>query len=612
METTELLKYLKFAQQNGYVLYINGIKGKNSEIYVDSYKSDKLEGRFYSSNRQMSYYYKNIVSCKFSNQDEQKEFEKWLFKEIYGEDIAKRIAYFKEYYKQIIEKEPDKVEELGGNQENVLKKQKLECLEKMFAQIYQDPNNYLRQYILGSINDIDEREETNPILLLSHSNFSQKKAIENALSKPVTIIEGPPGTGKTTTILSIVSNLLVRGNRVVVVSKNNSAIENIKEELDKFQLPRFYLRLGRKKLIETKVNPNIKSWVQETLIFQESFEEENDEYDDLYKLYSELQTIEKDINELIGKKNKLQENENMLRHIEKRGEAFQIDHFQMEKEFPKIKKFQNKSIDYMRREIDRIAHSLQQLDYGNYYSIMNRLKNGFIWKMGRKRFEAEGIMLQFQLEYLYLLQEIQILSEELKNAGLEDKQKKLKKIYDEQYVDLSVKLLRQFLYKFFSDVNYRSMAESIINYEDIDIYDKCKDKIHKMYPVILTTADAFPFNFKDYFNGSQKIDYIIMDEASQCDILAALPILHLAKHCVIVGDQKQLSAITDEAMKVGLPKVEKEYDFFSENFLSSIKKVWDPPVVLLREHYRCDYSIINYCNKYFYNNELINLYRISS
>lgn len=605
METTELLKYLKFAQQSGYVLYINGIKGKSSKIYVDSYKSDKLEGRFCSSNKQMSYYYKNIVSCRFFVQAEQRKFEKWVCKEIYGEDTAKRIEYFKEYYKQIIEKEPDKLKELDENQKNVLKQQKLKCLEEMFAQIYQDPNNYLRQYILGSINDINERVETNPILLLSRSNFSQKQAIENALSKPVTIIEGPPGTGKTTTILSIVSNLLVRGNKVVVVSKNNSAIENIKEELDKFQLPRFYLRLGRKKLIETKVNPNIKSWVQETFMYQESFEEENDEYDDLYKLYSELQTIEKDINELIEKKNQLQEDENMLRHIEKRGEAFQINHFQMEKEFPKIKKFQNRSIENMRREIDRIAHSLQQLDYENYYSIMNRLKNGFIWKMGRKRFETEGMMLQFQLEYLYLIQEIQILSEELKNAGLEDKQKKLKMIYDEQYVDLSVKLLRQFLYKFFSDVDYCSMAKSIIKCEDINIYDKCKDKIHKMYPVILTTADAFPFNFKDYFNGSQKIDYIIMDEASQCDILAALPVLYLAKHCVIVGDQKQLSAITDETIKVGLPEVEKEYDFFSENFLSSVKKVWDPPVVLLREHYRCDYTIINYCNKYFYNNELI-------
>ena len=125
METTELLKYLKFAQQSGYVLYINGIKGKSSKIYVDSYKSDKLEGRFCSSNKQMSYYYKNIVSCRFFVQAEQRKFEKWVCKEIYGEDTAKRIEYFKEYYKQIIEKEPDKLEELDENQKNVLKSPKL-------------------------------------------------------------------------------------------------------------------------------------------------------------------------------------------------------------------------------------------------------------------------------------------------------------------------------------------------------------------------------------------------------------------------------------------------------------------------------------------------------
>lgn len=84
METTELLKYLKFAQQNGYVLYINGIKGKNSEIYVDSYKSDKLEGRFYSSNRQMSYYYKNIVSCKFSNKMSKRSLKNGYSKKFMG------------------------------------------------------------------------------------------------------------------------------------------------------------------------------------------------------------------------------------------------------------------------------------------------------------------------------------------------------------------------------------------------------------------------------------------------------------------------------------------------------------------------------------------------
>lgn len=612
MERTEVLKYLKFAQQMGYVLDIEGMTGKHSEIYVDNCENDRLEGRFCSDDKKMSYYYKNIASCRFISQTDQEEFEKkQTVEELYGEqaeEITKRIEHFREYYKQIVEneKESDELQESDKSQKNKLKTIKLERLDKIFDQIYLDPDNFLLQYILGAMNDRNEEAEAQPILLLSHSNFSQKQAIENALSKPVSVIEGPPGTGKTTAILSIVSNLLIRGKRVVVVSKNNSAIDNIKEELDKFFLPPFYLRLGSKhKIIEKEVNPNIKSWVQAALEYEKPFEEDSDKYNDLYQLYSELQTIEKEINELVEKKNRLQEDENMIRHIEKRGDTFQIDASQMEKEFPGIKRFRNRRIESMRHEIDRIAYSLQQLDYENHYSIWNRLKNSFIWRMNRNRFETEGLMLQFQLEYLYLLKEIQQLSAELKNAGLEEKQEQLKKIYDEQYVNLSVQLLQQFLYKFFSAANYRSMAESIINCEDTNVFAKCKEEIRRLYPVVLTTADALLFNSGDYFSGNQKIDYMIMDEASQCDLIAAIPVLHMAKHCVIVGDQKQLSAITDETMKDGLPEVEKAYDFFSENFLSSVKKIWNPPVVLLREHYRCDYAIINYCNKYFYDNELI-------
>ena len=111
-------------------------------------------------------------------------------------------------------------------------------------------------------------------------------------------------------------------------------------------------------------------------------------------------------------------------------------------------------------------------------------------------------------------------------------------------------------------------------------------------------------NFFGVTQNGDKIDYIIIDESSQCDILSALPLLYIAKSIIIVGDEKQLSAITDlDKSKVEI-NVKKEYDYTEENFLSSIKKIINPPEKTLVEHYRCDYNIINYCNKFFYDNQL--------
>jgi DNA replication ATP-dependent helicase Dna2 len=74
-------------------------------------------------------------------------------------------------------------------------------------------------------------------------NEAQEAAVAQALGEdgPV-LIHGPPGTGKTTVIAAIVSELVARGERVLVVSGTNTAVDNILVHLDSHEVD--FLRLG--------------------------------------------------------------------------------------------------------------------------------------------------------------------------------------------------------------------------------------------------------------------------------------------------------------------------------------------------------------------------------
>ena len=67
-------------------------------------------------------------------------------------------------------------------------------------------------------------------------NISQKQAVDNALCNNLSVIEGPPGTGKTQTILNIIANAVIRGESIAVVSSNNSATKNIIDKLKKYEV----------------------------------------------------------------------------------------------------------------------------------------------------------------------------------------------------------------------------------------------------------------------------------------------------------------------------------------------------------------------------------------
>ena len=61
---------------------------------------------------------------------------------------------------------------------------------------------------------------------------SQKSAIQLCLDcVDVGIIHGPPGIGKTTAVVEYVSQEVARGNRVLVCSASNAAVDNVVERL---------------------------------------------------------------------------------------------------------------------------------------------------------------------------------------------------------------------------------------------------------------------------------------------------------------------------------------------------------------------------------------------
>ncbi|MBL0732038.1 MAG: DUF559 domain-containing protein [Desulfosarcina sp.] len=108
-------------------------------------------------------------------------------------------------------------------------------------------------------------------------------------------------------------------------------------------------------------------------------------------------------------------------------------------------------------------------------------------------------------------------------------------------------------------------------------------------------------------------DLAILDEASQCDIPSAIPIIFRAKRVGVVGDPHQLShttrlSRTKDALlrkRHGLVKLEEQRFSYPDNSLYELfAQTNNIKPVLLRETYRSVESIADYSNRNFYGGRL--------
>jgi hypothetical protein len=108
-------------------------------------------------------------------------------------------------------------------------------------------------------------------------DLPKREAVEAAMGSPdVLLVEGPPGTGKTTLIAELVAQELARDRemRILISSQTHSALDNVLERLDDLDLdcsPRM-LRIGRvgheriaAGVSSLLVDPQLEEWREEVI-----------------------------------------------------------------------------------------------------------------------------------------------------------------------------------------------------------------------------------------------------------------------------------------------------------------------------------------------------------
>ena len=422
-------------------------------------------------------------------------------------------------------------------------------------------------------------------------NLSQKEAVENAMRSKISLIEGPPGTGKTQTILNIIANAVMNNETVAVVSNNNTATENVYEKLEKYGVSFIAAPLGKSKNKEKFINnqkieiPNIESWRMD-----------REEYSQLKR---NLADSDDELNQMLESKNKLSVLTAELDELER-----EYKHYTSSNEVQETNDILH-DVFSQATEAQAILQLLTEYEYcienGIRIGFFKKLLWRFHYRVHKFAFLAWHLDTVYEsFENLYYIKRIAEIQSEIDGLN-----KKLESYsFDEnmrQYTEDSVRIFKASLAQ-----KYHK-AKHVRAYTSSDLKFKA-DEFAKDYPVILSTTYSLTSSLSpDYL-----YDYVIIDEASQVDISTGALAFSCAKKAVVVGDLKQLPNVVDSKTKMKVNSIFSQYDlpeaycYEKHSLLSSVSKVFpSAPRVLLREHYRCHPEIIGFCNKRFYNNELI-------
>ena len=449
------------------------------------------------------------------------------------------------------------------------------------------------------------RRRTGPLAAPLPSNQSQEETLERFRGEPLTVVTGPPGTGKTQLVVNAVANAWLDGDKVLVSSTNNRAVDVAVERAVGEVSSGLLVRTGKRDMRE-RVPDRIGAALHDAAAHRGSqaaaravLRQAADERSGLLKRLARLDELDLELMRLVAKQ------EELLSALEEAARTLWAG--ATPPELPL-------GSDAIHRRTRRLLRAW--------------LFRGFRTRRLRRKLGcAQTAPLEQLVTWALIDQRIAKLTSKLKSRrderrrlGLEvgDPSTRVREA-DRRWADASLDAIRAETATRIATGRERlgAFGTTPANTERFKKTVGTSFRYLRGWACTALTAQSnFPLE-------SGLFDLVIVDEASQCSLAAVLPLAYRAKRLAVVGDPHQLNPIVclgdgllqGIAMRAGFDNNDlrdRGMHHKAGSAYSAFEFAARPQTpVLLDEHYRCHPRIARWFNKTFYGGELTVLTDVS-
>ncbi|OMF03337.1 AAA domain-containing protein [Paenibacillus sp. FSL H7-0942] len=503
------------------------------------------------------------------------------------------------------------------------------------------PSAVLSSFLTHSYALSDSKPERTQLHIVP-SNYPQNLALAD-LQHTISIIKGPPGTGKTQTIINLLANQVDRLETCIVASTNNQAVDNISEKLEGKGISNSFFGFVR---LGNKTHNQNQALAIQTAIERMKQEMNNLLSDNTYDSYlhkshllldqinqvelQEQQIIDlentiKQLQDLIGVlNNRLRVNHLMT--MKNNFETLTLPHAQIEHRLRQLvdEPLQLFGNDVFRNFRAYIASKLKFYMKRRIQKYLQSIDASQLWEFVDTTMPTHSLALCEEIiKVINLEQRLQQYQNQL--LQLQNQQKdqstSLATLYTKKN-DIDLTIVRsQWLRKAEPILrnqtemnNIAQLIKELSEKGEIKRTSFAFPAFLKLFPVLLVSS----LSARRCIPSGASIDLAIIDESSQCSIASVFSLLQVSRRACFFGDVHQLNHIVtlqDEHSK-SLFDVHAsgiEYSPYCFQSVSAFQRAAhaceqnEHGQHLLNYHYRCIPSIVSFSNQHFYRGRLLTM-----